>query len=83
MVVAFGCFSVLITSPINFKKEKRVLFNALRTRNPYTGIMTNSEDSDEMPHSAAFHHGLQRLLTYKQNRSSEKEIIYIFFFFKL
>ena len=35
--------------------------------------LSNSEDSDEMPHNAAFHQGLHCLL--RQNRSSEKEII--------
>ena len=34
--------------------------------------LTNSEDSDEMPHNAAFHQGLHCLL--RQKRSSEKEI---------
>ena len=35
------------------------------------GTLSNSEDSDEMLHYAAFHQGLHRLLT--QNQSSEKE----------
>ena len=45
--------------------------NLLWTRNPWTGTLTNSEDSDEMPHNAAFHQGLHCLLS--QNQSSEKE----------
>ena len=36
--------------------------------------MANSEDPDEMPHKAAFYHGLHCLL--RQNRSSEKEFIF-------
>ena len=35
------------------------------------GILTNSEDRDELPHNAAFHQGLLR-----QNQSSKKEIQY-------
>ena len=35
---------------------------------------TNREDPDEMPHGAAFHQGLHRLI---KHRSSEKEIQYI------
>ena len=38
------------------------------------GIMTNSEDSYEMPHNEAFHQGQHCLL--QGNRSSEKEIQY-------
>ena len=37
--------------------------------------LANSEDTDDMPHYAAFHQGLHCLL--RQNRSSEKEIKYI------
>ena len=36
------------------------------------GSLANSEDPDEMPHSAAFHQGRYYLLRLK--RSSEKEI---------
>ena len=38
--------------------------------------LANSEDLDEMPNNAAFHQGLHSLLT--QNRSSEKEIQFLF-----
>ena len=38
------------------------------------GILTNSEDPDEMLHNVAFHQGLHCLL--RQNQSSEKEIEY-------
>ena len=41
------------------------------------GTLANNEDPDEMPCIAAFHHSLHCLL--RQNRSSEKEIQYIFF----
>ena len=37
--------------------------------------LANSEDTDDMPHYAAFHQGLHCLL--RQNRSSEKEIKFI------
>ena len=43
------------------------------------GVLTNSEDPDEMPHNAAFHQGLHCLLI--QSQFSEKEIQY--FFWKL
>ena len=46
-------------------------FNPLKTRNPKTGTLANSEDLDEMPHYAAFHQGLHCSL--RQNRSSEKK----------
>ena len=36
------------------------------------GTLANSEDPDEMPHNAAFHHGLHCLP--RQNPSSETEI---------
>ena len=39
------------------------------------GTFANSEDPDEMPYNAAFHHGLHCLL-YRQNPSSEKGIQY-------
>ena len=38
--------------------------------------MTNSEDSDEMPHKAAFHQGLHCLS--RQNKSLEKEKPFFF-----
>ena len=38
------------------------LFNTLFTGNPYTGIFTNSENPNEMPHNAAFHQGQHYLL---------------------
>ena len=38
--------------------------------------LANSEDPDEMPHTAAFHQGLHSLL--RQKRSSEKEIKLLF-----
>ena len=41
---------------------------------PLMGILTNSEDPDEMLHNAAFHQGLRCLL--RQNLASEKEIQY-------
>ena len=40
------------------------------------GTLANSEDPDAMQHHAAFHQGLHCLL--RQNRSSEKEIKYLF-----
>ena len=44
----------------------------LKTRNPKTGTLANSEDQDEMPHYTAFHQGLHCLL--RQNQYSENEI---------
>ena len=35
------------------------------------GTLTNSEDSDEMQHSAAFHQGLHCLLRLKQPSGTE------------
>ena len=32
--------------------------------------LTNSEDPDEMPHDASFHHGLDRLLKIKLQRNT-------------
>ena len=40
------------------------------------GTLANSEDPDEMPHNVAFHQDLHCLL--RQNRSSEKEMQYVF-----
>ena len=40
------------------------------------GTLANSEGRDEMPSNAAFHQGLHCLLG--QNRSSVKEIQYLF-----
>ena len=44
----------------------------LRTGNLRTGTFANSEDPDEMPHTAAFYQGLHCLL--RLNLYSEKEI---------
>ena len=41
------------------------------------GLLTNSEDTDEMPDNVAFHQGLHYFL--QQYRSSEKEIQFFFF----
>ena len=38
------------------------MLNPLKTGNQKTGILANSEDSDEMPHKAAFRLGLHCLL---------------------
>ena len=51
--------------------------NPLKTRNPLTGTLANSEDPDEMPQDAAFRLGLHYLL--RQNRYSEKELHLIYF----
>ena len=40
------------------------------------GVFALSDDSDKMPHHAAFYQGLYCLLN--QNRSSEEEIQYLF-----
>ena len=45
------------------------VFNPLKTRNPKTGTLANSEDPDEMLHNAVFHQRLHCLL--RQNQSSE------------
>ena len=37
------------------------IFNPLYLGNPYWGKFTNSENPGEMPHNAAFHHGLHCL----------------------
>ena len=50
--------------------------NPLRTGNPQTGTIANSEDPGEMPAKTAFHQGLNLLL--RQNQSLEKEIQYFF-----
>ena len=52
--------------------DENVLLNPLYTGNHKTGILASSEDSNEMPHNAAFHQGLHCLL--RQKRTSEKEI---------
>ena len=52
-------------------KAKNQTIDPLRTRNPLTVTLANSDDPDEMPHHVAFHRGLHCLL--RQNRSSEKE----------
>ena len=44
--------------------------------NPKTGIFTNSEDPDEMPHNAAFHQGLHVLFGKKDLQTKNA----IFFF---
>ena len=54
-------------------KRVRSNINLFWTGNPITGTLVNIVDPDEMPHSAAFHLGLQSLLI--QNGYSE-----IFFF---
>ena len=41
----------------------------LKTRNPKTGTLANSEDQDEMQYYATFHQSLHCLL--RQNRYSE------------
>ena len=46
--------------------------SSMYTGNTYMGTLANSEDSDEMQHNAAFHHGLHCLLRLKQPSSSEK-----------
>ena len=48
--------------------------NHLKTRNPNTRTLANSEDPDEMLHSATFHEGLHCLL--RQNQPSDNEIKY-------
>ena len=55
--------------------EKSALLDTLKTGAPYTGVLGNSEDPDEMPHNAAFHQGLHCLL--RQNRSQRKNIILV------
>ena len=35
------------------------------------GTLANSEDLDEMPHNAAFHHGLYCLLRFKKSSGTE------------
>ena len=40
----------------------------LRTGNPKTGTIANSEDPDEMPHNAAFHQGLHCLLRQRHTK---------------
>ena len=49
-----------------------IIFNPLKTRNPTTGTLANSEDPDKMSFHAPFHQDLHCLLS--KNRPSEKEI---------
>ena len=49
--------------------------NSLKTEDPKTGTLANSEDPDEMMHYAAFHLGLQCL---RRNLSEEKDLLYLF-----
>ena len=42
---------------------EEIYFNLLKTGNPKKGSMANSDDPDEMLHKAAFHQGLQCLLS--------------------
>ena len=44
--------------------------NPLYIGNPRTGSLANSEDSDEMPHNAAFHQGLHCLLRFISSGST-------------
>ena len=48
-------------------------FNPLKTRNPLTGTLIDSDDPVEMLHVAAFYLGLHCLS--RQNRSSKKHIL--------
>ena len=48
------------------------IFNPLFTGNLYMVTLTNSEDTDEMQHDAAFHQGLQCLLRFKQNSLQDR-----------
>ena len=56
-----------------------LFFNGLLTQvlpytgHPLTGTLTNSEDSDEMQHNAAFHQDLHCLLRLKQPAGKEKK----------
>ena len=56
----------------NNSSKNHILHALLKTRNPKTGSLSNSEDIDKMPHNAAFHQDLQYLL--RQNRSTDKQL---------
>ena len=43
--------------------DEMLLINPLYSGNLKMETWTNSEDPDEIPHNAAFHHGLHCLLT--------------------
>ena len=55
------------------------LFNLLSTENPLKGNfkLANIEDSEEMPHYAAFHEGLHCLLTETKSIVIERNIIFL------
>ena len=52
-------------------KEILNSFYPLRSRYWYKGTLTNSEDTDEMPHKAPFHQGLHCLLRLKQSSGTD------------
>ena len=43
-------------------QKKRIIYSNTRFRPGYYSTLENNEDSDEMPHKAAFHQGLHCLL---------------------
>ena len=62
--------------PSGVNTGRRLTKELYKTENHKKAILVNSEDPNEMLHSAAFHLDLHCLL--KQNRSSEKEMQYFF-----
>ena len=51
---------ILKIGRVQIKQEG--LFEDLIFLNRYLGTLANNSDQDEMPHNAAFHQGLDRLL---------------------
>ena len=54
-----------------FFENDNFSFNSLHTGNHLTCTLANSEDPDEMQHTAAFHQGLHCLLRLKQSSRAE------------
>ena len=51
----------MIFFDVNNKNNHNLFINHLKTRNPKTGSLENSEDQEEMPNIVAFYQGLQSL----------------------
>ena len=62
---------------ISFDLTLIQVINPVYSRYLQTGTLTNSEDSDEMPHNAAFHQGLY--VCKDNNKPWFKHILFLYF----